>query len=230
MKKTHLDNLVSIINIPDLAKILDIGSGKGTFLIDASKRGFNVYGIEVFDEYINISFQKAKEENTKINVTKGVGENLPFENNIFDFINLSEVIEHVENPDKLLSEIKRVLRPKGKVYISVPSRFSWLDTHYHIWFLNWMPRYWSHKLIGILGKHKDYSGNNGKQRIDEMFYSTYSSFVKKIILKGLIVKDIREIKIRKEFPNKIIRFFALMFYRIIRPFYFKTFHFLLEKE
>jgi ubiquinone/menaquinone biosynthesis C-methylase UbiE len=217
--------------IPKLTsgKILDIGSGKGGFLIDAAKAGLDAYGIEVCKEYIDISNKKAEEQHVTLNIVKGVGESLPFEDEVFDLINLSEVIEHVESPDMLLSEISRVLKIGGYVYISVPSRFSWYDTHYHLLFLNWMPRSWSHKLIGLLGKHKEYSKDNGKQRIDEMFYSTFNSFRKKVLVHGMKAADIRVIKINKKCTNPVVRFLAITLYKILRPFYFKTFHFLLTK-
>ena len=230
MSKTHFDNLLYII--PDLRSrsILDVGSGRGKFLIDAASRGCDVYGVEVFQDYIDISLEHAKERNIQIKVEQGLAENLPFEDDKFDFINLSEVIEHVDNPEDTLSEISRVLKKGGKVYLSVPSRFSYFDTHYHLLFLNWIPRSWAHKVIGYLGKHKDYTQNNGKQRIDEMFYTTYNSFKEKVKNYDLVAYDIREIKIKKKFKNEYIQKIALSLYRIIRHFYFKSFHFLIEKK
>lgn len=54
------------------------------------------------------------------------GTSLPFSENAYDVIVLNEVLEHVFNPDELLSEIYRVLKPNGKLLITVP--FIW-DEH-----------------------------------------------------------------------------------------------------
>lgn len=51
------------------------------------------------------------------------GTTLPFENNSFDSILCTEVFEHVPNLDNILKELHRVLKPQGKILISVP--FVW---------------------------------------------------------------------------------------------------------
>ncbi len=50
--------------------------------------------------------------------------NLPFKNNIFNCIKCTELLEHVENPDMLIKEITRVLKPSGSLILSVPFNFN----------------------------------------------------------------------------------------------------------
>jgi len=224
---SHLDNLLEIIPNMFNYKILDIGSGKGCFLIDASKKGSDVYGLELSGEYISISIKEAERQNVKINVTQGFAEELPFADDFFNFLNLSEVIEHVKDPLKVFNEMKRVLKKEGFVYISVPSRYSIFDTHFHLFFINWLPRKIAHNVIGILGKHKNYNSNNGKQRIDRMYYSTFGSIKKVLEDKGFEVKDIRELKINRKIKNIFLRKIALFIYRVVRNFWFRAHHLLL---
>lgn len=134
--KTHLDNL--LFYIPDIldGKILDIGSGRGSFLIEVAKRGGNVQGIERKKENIEISFEKANELGVKINVVLGFAEELPYEDSTFDFINVCEVIEHVKDPKMLLFEAYRVLKKRGRAYLSVPNRFGVKDQHFQLYFVN----------------------------------------------------------------------------------------------
>jgi ubiquinone/menaquinone biosynthesis C-methylase UbiE len=49
---------------------------------------------------------------------------IPLENESIDFIVLSEVIEHIEEEEKALKEIYRVLKPNGKIVFSMPNSFS----------------------------------------------------------------------------------------------------------
>ncbi|MEO0058477.1 MAG: hypothetical protein RLZZ312_124 [Bacteroidota bacterium] len=51
------------------------------------------------------------------------GKKIPFDDNYFDSILCTEVLEHVFNIEELLSEFNRVLKPKGKVLITTP--FMW---------------------------------------------------------------------------------------------------------
>jgi SAM-dependent methyltransferase len=47
-------------------------------------------------------------------------DNMPFGDNHFDFVLCTEVLEHVENPQSCLTEIFRVLRPGGQLFLTVP--------------------------------------------------------------------------------------------------------------
>lgn len=61
---------------------------------------------------------------TELNFIKLEAGQLPFEDNYFDCVTLSHVIEHVKEPNLLINEIKRVLRQKGQLYIECPSERS----------------------------------------------------------------------------------------------------------
>ncbi|HXB60516.1 MAG TPA: class I SAM-dependent methyltransferase [Candidatus Acidoferrales bacterium] len=47
-------------------------------------------------------------------------QNLPFEDNIYDFIFASHVLEHIPNDGKALQEIRRILKPNGVAILPVP--------------------------------------------------------------------------------------------------------------
>lgn len=48
------------------------------------------------------------------------GHNLPFPDNSFDYILVSEVFEHVSNIDEILEELKRIMKSSGKMFITIP--------------------------------------------------------------------------------------------------------------
>ena len=76
------------------------------------------------EKYIGIDIEN--EGHSHINEDIDVffdGKNIPFEKNTFNSVLASEVLEHVPDIDDCLSEIWRVLRPEGKLLISIP--FVW---------------------------------------------------------------------------------------------------------
>lgn len=119
------DSAITIIRINEVLdgfekfrktnKMLDVGCGPGLFLIEAKKRGWDVYGTEFTDnqlEYLN---------NKGINTLKGKLSNDSFENELFDVIISSEVIEHINNPTEEMQHFHRLLRKRGLVYITTPN-------------------------------------------------------------------------------------------------------------
>ena len=55
-----------------------------------------------------------------VNTIKAFGETLPFRDNTFDIAICSAVLEHVKEPQLIIHEMYRILKPGGKVYITVP--------------------------------------------------------------------------------------------------------------
>lgn len=92
--------------------ILDIGCGKGQFLMQAKKLGWNPYGIEYGEE--NIRNLESLGIEIKTDIVK-------YPDNCFDVITAFEVLEHLVDPQNMLDEIRRILRPGGMLYITVPN-------------------------------------------------------------------------------------------------------------
>lgn len=228
--KTHLDHLIEIV--PDLLsrKILDLGSGRGGFLLDVSSRGGDATGLELSPDYIEETKHRALARGLMVNVLRGVAEKMPFLEDSFDFINICEVIEHVNDPKAMLKEVRRVLKPGGLAYLSVPNRFGMRDQHFGLYFINWVPRHFSRKIISLFSKEdKDYSGNIGFQHLDQMHYYTFRKIISLTKSLSFKVSDIRIEKIKTRFKNPFTQWFFLIVYRFLRSFYFDSFHLLLQK-
>lgn len=228
--KTHLKNILK--HIPDVLekKILDVGSGGGGFIIDVVSEGGDAFGIEKNSSNINNSLLAAKKVGVFISIEQGVAEELTYSDDSFGFINISEVIEHVEDPDLLLKGVYRVLQKKGFVYLSVPSRFSLKDPHYHLYFINWIPRKMADILISLIGRQKYSLKGCGRQKLTDMHYYTYRNIIKILQKNSFTSIDIREKKIAEFFTFTPFKIWALWMYKLVRPFYFDTFHLLLKKE
>ncbi len=107
-------------NIQDLAghvsgKILDVGCGQKPYeqLFKAT-------------EYIGLEYDSPENRKNKNADFFYNGTLFPFESNSFDSLVINQVFEHVFNPDDFLNEVLRVLRPGGKLLMTVP--FVW-DEH-----------------------------------------------------------------------------------------------------
>ena len=101
------------------SKILDLGSGRGDWLRLLSKEGFNPRGVEVNEVFAETT------RNEGFDVTHG--EMMVYlarqPDDSFDLITAFHLIEHL-NPDtmiRLLEEIRRTLKPGGRVFIETPS-------------------------------------------------------------------------------------------------------------
>ena len=94
-------------------KLLDFGCGRKPY-----EQLFTV------SEYIGVDLANTGHDhsNSKVDVYYD-GRHLPFNDESFDSLFCSEVLEHVFDPEQILPEIKRVLKPGAKVLITVP--FAW---------------------------------------------------------------------------------------------------------
>jgi SAM-dependent methyltransferase len=125
--------------------VLDIGAGSGGLAIAFAKSGASVYALE--PDPTRFSWAKARIQGHGVDVvlSLGVAENLNYPDARFDIVLLDSVIEHVENPEAVLAEVARVLRPGGVVYITWPNRASIInilhDPHYQMFGVVLMPRW-----------------------------------------------------------------------------------------
>lgn len=92
---------------------LEVGCGGGILTEEIAKMGFETTGIDPSEESLNIARNHAKHGGLKIKYEKGSGESLPYSNNSFDVVFCCDVLEHVRDLPKVISEISRVLKPGG---------------------------------------------------------------------------------------------------------------------
>ncbi|EGD33082.1 MULTISPECIES: bifunctional demethylmenaquinone methyltransferase/2-methoxy-6-polyprenyl-1,4-benzoquinol methylase UbiE [unclassified Capnocytophaga] len=109
--------------------ILDVATGTGDLAIELSKiPKAHIIAVDISQGMLSVGEKKVKELNLSDRITMQVAdsENLPFADESFDAVTVSFGIRNFENLEKGLTEIKRVLRPKGRLVIletSVPTRF-----------------------------------------------------------------------------------------------------------
>lgn len=96
-------------------RIMDIGSGNCLFLMEAKKRGWQVFGSDFEKNAIAIGEQNG------IIMKQGQLDANWFEKDFFDVITSFETIEHINNPNHMIQQIKLMLRKGGVVYLTTPN-------------------------------------------------------------------------------------------------------------
>jgi 2-polyprenyl-3-methyl-5-hydroxy-6-metoxy-1,4-benzoquinol methylase len=119
-KNIRIQKMASILNGFDFQdkNILDIGCYDGTFLSLVKNRQNNFFGIEASDWAVQKSRKKGLQVEHHFFDDKA---KFPYTDNFFDIIVAGEIIEHVYDTDFFLTEIRRVLKPSGKLLISTPN-------------------------------------------------------------------------------------------------------------
>jgi len=117
------ERLPAELEPPDFAMrrdhlLADLGSGAGEFTAALSRAAGLAIGVEVAEAALRRARAKYPELDFRLAPIDGP---LPLEDGSFDLIWASEVIEHVADTALLLSELRRVLAPGGRLLLSTPS-------------------------------------------------------------------------------------------------------------
>jgi len=106
-------------NLQKGSRVLDVGCGNGIISRGVGKEGYQVHGIDISEKAI----EKAKALTTLPNVTFDniSAEQLVADGNKFDAVICSEVLEHLNHPQKLLKVLYDSLRDNGLLIVTVPN-------------------------------------------------------------------------------------------------------------
>ena len=121
----RLNKVLRIFADHNFCRILGIGCGDGNFslLLREASQAEEVYGVDISPKAVEL----ANTVGVKTFQTDIDEEPLPFEKDSFDAIFCGEVIEHLLDPDHLLDEIYRILKPGGVAVISTRNLAAWYN-------------------------------------------------------------------------------------------------------
>jgi 2-polyprenyl-6-hydroxyphenyl methylase/3-demethylubiquinone-9 3-methyltransferase len=98
---------------PQALSVLDVGCGGGILSEEFAKLGCRVTGLDPSAPSLATARSHAALENLTIDYRQGSGEDMPFEENSFDVVVCCDVLEHVNDLKKTISEVARVIKPGG---------------------------------------------------------------------------------------------------------------------
>lgn len=100
-------------------KVLDIGCGPGWLVRNYAENGAEITAVDISNSAVDLTKKMLEIYQLKGNIIKANAEELPFENNTFDFISSSGVLHHTPDMQKAINEAYRVLKPGCRATISI---------------------------------------------------------------------------------------------------------------
>ena len=140
--------VVKLVKETNPKTVLDIATGTGDLAIALAKTNAEkITGLDISSGMLDIGKQKIKKKalESKIEMTLGDSENMPFEDNTFDAITVAFGIRNFETLEKGLKEILRVLKPNGTFVIletSMPTKFPYLQGY----------KFYTKNILPLIGK------------------------------------------------------------------------------
>lgn len=121
--KRRATRIIELLNPQKKEKILEAGCSWGFYLTLINKvfRDVHLYGVDIDEK--SLFFAKRDLKATGIKILKSdLQKKLPFRNNFFDKIIISEVAEHLTDDKKAFQQLLRVLKPGGTLIVTVPNK------------------------------------------------------------------------------------------------------------
>jgi ubiquinone/menaquinone biosynthesis C-methylase UbiE len=107
--------------------VLEVGCGAAVDLARFAKGGARVTGVDLAASAIDLARANFAQQGLEGAFDVADGEQLPFPDNSFDLVYAHGVVQYTANPQKLVAECRRVLKPGGEAVFQVYNRVSWLN-------------------------------------------------------------------------------------------------------
>ncbi len=128
-------------------RVLVVGGGTGAEFMALARRGCDVFAVEPDPEAVAIARERARLAGADPGrFLCGVAESLPFPDDRFDFVCCHSVIEHVQDVGRSVAEMVRVVKPRGRIFLSSEDYRQCWENHYKLPLPMFAPR-WVAKLL-----------------------------------------------------------------------------------
>jgi ubiquinone/menaquinone biosynthesis C-methylase UbiE len=133
--------------------VLDLGCSTGFISDELNRAGAKVTGVDIDEP----GLARARERfGDRIEFVNADGTSLPWADGSVDAVICNHVYEHVVDPEGVLAEVRRVLRPDGVVYLGMPNRLGLIEPHYKLPFLSWLPPAVADRYVAATGRADKY--------------------------------------------------------------------------
>ena len=132
---------------------IDLGCSAGFISHELHKAGAAVTGVDIDEP----GLEKARARfGGEVAFRHADGTALPWEDASVDALVFNQIYEHVVDPAGVMSEIRRVLRPDGVVYLGLSNRMTLMEPHYRLPLLSWFPGPVADRYVAATGRADSY--------------------------------------------------------------------------
>jgi SAM-dependent methyltransferase len=128
----HFEKLHHLLRLVDFdgyrgRRVLEVGCGAGVDLVRFTRGGAIVTGVDLAESAIALARENFGQQGLQGDLKVANGEHLPFDDGSFDLVYAHGVVQYTANPEQLVAECRRVLKPGGEAVFQVYNRISWLN-------------------------------------------------------------------------------------------------------
>jgi 2-polyprenyl-3-methyl-5-hydroxy-6-metoxy-1,4-benzoquinol methylase len=125
-------------------KVADIGCGAGTQSILWAQAGHQVFSIDINADLIRLATERAASARVLVTFLTGSADALPWGAGEFDVCIVPELLEHVENWERCLDEVCRIVKPRGYLFLTTTNRLCPKQQEFTLpaysWYPSWLKR------------------------------------------------------------------------------------------
>jgi ubiquinone/menaquinone biosynthesis C-methylase UbiE len=107
--------------------VLEVGCGAAVDLARFAKGGARATGVDIAASAIELAKANFQQQGLQADFRVANGEALPFPDETFDLVYAHGVVQYTADPQRLVNEVHRVLKPGGEAIFQVYNRISWLN-------------------------------------------------------------------------------------------------------
>jgi len=145
--------------VPERSRLfLDIGCGYGALSTAAAKKFGLVVGIDAdLGQLESVPELLKGEMPQNLVLVRAFAEKLPFRPGQFHAVTCVQTLEHVGNPDAAIGQIRLMLAPGGRLFLSVPNRFTLrAEPHTNLRGIGYLPKWLAERYAAALGKAEEF--------------------------------------------------------------------------
>ncbi|GAB3600196.1 hypothetical protein GCM10027446_33290 [Angustibacter peucedani] len=134
--------------------VVDVGCSQGFIADELAGAGASAtYGVDIDVPGLAVAQSRFGEQ---VRFVCAAGEALPLADASVDVAVFNHIYEHVVDPDAVIADIKRVLRPDGVLYLGLGNRLGVVEPHYKLPFLSYLPQAAADQYVRAFGRADHY--------------------------------------------------------------------------
>lgn len=134
-------------------RVLDIGCSAGFISDEFRQAGANVIGLDIDEPGLAKARQRFGDA---VEFIQAPGDEMPLPDHSVDIVVFNHIYEHVPDVGAVMTEIGRVLKADGVVYLGLGNRLGIMEPHHRLPFLSWLPKRLADRYVRLAGRADSY--------------------------------------------------------------------------